>query len=108
VRTLSGRIRSWPEGREPKLTELLNTRVQGTAADIMKRALSLLHAALTGTDAKLLCCIHDELLVEASKAHVDEVAEIVEGTMKEAGSRFLRHVPLDVEVIIAQNWAGKK
>jgi DNA polymerase-1 len=108
VRTLSGRIRLWPEGREPKLTELLNTRVQGTAADIMKRALSLLHVALTGTDAKLLCCIHDELLVEAPKAHAEEVAEIVEGTMKEAGSRFLRHVPLDVEVVLAENWGGEK
>ena len=107
VRTLSGRIRSWPEGREPKLTELLNTRVQGTAADIMKRVLSLLHAALTGTDAKLLCCIHDELLVEAPRAHAEEVAEIVEGTMKEAGSRFLRRVPLEVEVALAKNWAGK-
>ena len=108
VRTLSGRIRSWPGGQEPKLTELLNTRVQGTAADIMKCALALLHVALTGTDVKLLCCIHDELLVEAPKAQAEEVAEIVENTMKEAGRRFLRHVPLDVEVVLAQNWAGKK
>jgi DNA polymerase-1 len=107
VRTLSGRIRLWPEGREPKLTELLNTRVQGTAADIMKRALTMLHVALTGTDAKLLCCVHDELLVEAPRAQAEEMAEIVETTMKEAGSRFLRHVPLEVEVILAQNWAGK-
>ena len=107
VRTLSGRIRWWPEGREPKLTELLNTRVQGTAADIMKHALTLLHVALTGTDAKLLCCIHDELLVEAPRARAEEMAEIVEGTMKEAGSRFLRRVPLEVEVILAENWAGK-
>ena len=108
VRTLSGRIRSWPEGQEPKLTELLNTRVQGTAADIMKHAMALLHSELTETDAKLLCCIHDELLVEAPKAQAEEVAEIVENTMKEAGRRFLRHVPLDVEVVLSQNWAGKK
>ncbi len=107
VRTLSGRIRLWPEGREPKLTELLNTRVQGTAADIMKHALTLLHAALAGTDAKLLCCVHDELLVEAPRAQTEEVAEIVEVTMKEAGSRFLRHVPLEVKVVLAQNWAGE-
>ena len=105
---MSGRIRSWPEGQEPKLTELLNTRVQGTAADIMKHALALLHVALEGTDAKLLCCIHDEVLVEAPKVQADEVAEIVENTMKEAGNRFLRHVPLEVEVTIAHNWAGEK
>ena len=107
VRTLSGRIRSWPEGREPKLTELLNTHVQGTAADIMKHALALLHAELMGTDAKLLCCVHDELLMEAPKAQAEKVAGIVESSMKEAGKRFLQHVPLDVEVTIAQNWAGK-
>jgi DNA polymerase-1 len=108
VRTLNGRIRSWPEGRGPKLTELLNTRVQGTAADIMKHALARLHVALTGTDAKLLCCVHDELLVEAPKAQAEEMTVIVGATMKKAGSRFLQHVPLEVEVILTQNWAGKK
>jgi len=73
----------------------------------MKHALALLCTGLTGTNAKLLCCVHDELLVEAPKAQAEEVAGIVESSMKEAGRRFLRHVPLDVEVIIAQNWAGK-
>ena len=82
--------------------------MQGTAADIMKHALALLHSELTGTDVKLLCCIHDELLVETPKVQAVEVAEIVENIMKEAGKRFLRHVPLDVEVVLAQNWAGKK
>ena len=89
------------------LTELLNTRVQGTAADIMKRAVTSLHEAL-GTRAKIVCCVHDELLVEALQARAAEVAEAVAYHMRAAGNEFLRNVPLDVDVAIARSWAGKK
>jgi len=106
IRTLSGRIRRWADGQDPKLTELLNTRVQGTAADIMKRAVSSLHEALS-TKAKIVCCVHDELLVEAPQARAAEVAETVAYHMRAAGNEFLRTVPLDVDVAIARSWAGK-
>ena len=108
IRTLSGRVRRWADDEEPKLTELLNTRVQGTAADIMKRAMTLLHGALENTEAKIVCCVHDELLVEAPQTCAAEVAEIVAQHMKTAGSEFLRHVPLEVELATARNWAGKE
>jgi len=106
VRTLSGRIRRWPDGQDPKLTELLNTRVQGTAADIMKRAVTSLHEALVER-AKIVCCVHDELLVEAPQVRAAEVAETVAYHMRAAGNEFLRNVPLDVDVAIARSWAGK-
>jgi DNA polymerase I-like protein with 3'-5' exonuclease and polymerase domains len=106
IRTLSGRIRRWPDGQDPKLTELLNTRVQGTAADIMKRAVTSLHEAL-GARAKIVCCVHDELLVEAPRARAAEVAETVAYHMRAVGNEFLRNVPLDVDVAIARSWAGK-
>jgi DNA polymerase I-like protein with 3'-5' exonuclease and polymerase domains len=106
IRTLSGRIRRWADGQDPKLTELLNTRVQGTAADIMKRAVTSLHEAL-GTRAKIVCCVHDELLVEAPQARAAEVAEAVAYHMRAAGNEFLRNVPLDVDAAIARSWAGK-
>jgi DNA polymerase-1 len=106
IRTLSGRIRRWADGQDPKLTELLNTRVQGTAADIMKRAVTSLHEALSAR-AKIVCCVHDELLVEAPQARAAEVAETVAYHMRAAGNEFLRTVPLDVDVAIARSWAGK-
>ena len=107
IRTLSGRVRRWPTGREPKLTELLNTRVQGTAADIVKRALTLLHERLEGSGARTVCCVHDELLVEAPTAWAEETAETVMQCMQTAAHGFLRRVPLEVEVVVAENWAGK-
>jgi DNA polymerase-1 len=107
IRTLSGRIRRWADGQEPKLTELLNTRVQGTAADIMKRALTPLHEALGSTRAKIVCCVHDELVVEAPQVRAAEVAETVAYHMRGAGAEFLRNVPLDVDVAIARSWAEK-
>jgi DNA polymerase-1 len=106
IRTLSGRIRRWADGQDPKLTELLNTRVQGTAADIMKRAVTSLHEALS-TKAKIVCCVHDELLVEAPQVRAAEVAETVAYHMRAAGNEFLRNVPLDVDVAIARSWAEK-
>ncbi|MGZ7130623.1 MAG: DNA polymerase [Halobacteriota archaeon] len=107
VRTLSGRIRRWADGQDPKLTELLNTRVQGTAADIMKKAVTSLHEALSAR-AKIVCCVHDELLVEAPQARAVEVAETVAYHMRAAGDELLRNVPLDVDVAIARSWAGKE
>ena len=107
IRTLSGRIRRWADGQDPKLTELLNTRVQGTAADIMKRAVASLHEALGPTRAKIVCCVHDEVLVEVPQVRAAEVAETVVYHMRAAGNEFLRNVPLDVDVAIARSWAGK-
>ncbi|MGZ4902108.1 MAG: DNA polymerase [Halobacteriota archaeon] len=108
VRTLSGRIRRWMGGEEPKLTELLNTRVQGTAADIMKRALSLLHGTLEGTEARIICCVHDELLVETPLVCAPEIADTVSHYMRTAGDEFLQNVPLDVDVTTATSWADKQ
>jgi len=47
------------------------------------------------------------LLVEAPQARAAEVAETVAYQMRAAGNEFLRNVPLDVDVAIAQSWAGK-
>ncbi len=107
VRTLSGRTRRWMEGDEPKLTELLNTRVQGTAADIMKRALGLLHGTLEGTEARIICCVHDELLVETPLVCAPEIADMVNHYMRAAGEEFLKNVPLDVDMTTATSWADK-
>jgi DNA polymerase-1 len=107
IRTLSGRIRRWADGQDPKLTELLNTRVQGTAADIMKRAVTSLHEALGPTGAKIVCCVHDEVLVEVPQTRAAEIAETVAYHMRAAGAELLRNVPLDVDVAIGRTWAGK-
>lgn len=78
-----------------------------TAADIMKRAVTSLHEALSPTRAKIVCCVHDEVLVEAPQVRAAEIAETVAYHMRAAGNEFLRNVPLDVDVAIARSWAEK-
>ncbi len=43
-----------PYGDVPKITEMLNSPIQGTSADIIKKALCLLHEKLTGTEIKVV------------------------------------------------------
>jgi DNA polymerase I-like protein with 3'-5' exonuclease and polymerase domains len=73
----------------------------------MKRALTSLHEALSSTRAKIVCCVHDELVVEAPQVRAAAIAETVAYHMRSAGAEFLRNVPLDVDVAIARSWAGK-
>ena len=73
VRTLLGRRRFLPSGREnwwQRLTTLLNTPVQGTAGDGLKRALLRLSRELPD-DSCIVAAIHDEIIVECP----EEVAE---------------------------------
>jgi DNA polymerase-1 len=101
-RTLSGRRHRWPT--QLPLTELLNTPVQGTGADILKRALALLPAALTGTGARIVGTVHDEIILEAPKARAEEAATRLEAVLQQAGRTYLTRVPIEVEVVIANNW----
>jgi DNA polymerase I-like protein with 3'-5' exonuclease and polymerase domains len=104
-RTLSGRRRQW--ATQPPLTELLNTPVQGTGADILKRTLGLLHPALQGTGTRIIATVHDEIVLEALKTRAEEVAAQLEHIIKQAGAAYLTRIPLEVEVRIAKNWAKK-
>lgn len=63
MRTMGDRLWRWQD--EPKLTELLNTPIQGTAADITKAALAKLPIALKEIGARLIGPVHDEILLEA-------------------------------------------
>jgi DNA polymerase-1 len=62
TRTIAGRRRQWEKW--PWVTSRSNTPVQGTAADILKRALGLLPEALNGTEARIIATIHDEIILE--------------------------------------------
>jgi DNA polymerase-1 len=105
VRTLRGRRRLWPS--KPPATELLNTPVQGTAADITKKALAMLPEALNGTGAKIVGTVHDEIIFEAPQERARQAALILKETMKNAGREYLRQVPIEVDVSIADSWADK-
>jgi DNA polymerase I-like protein with 3'-5' exonuclease and polymerase domains len=81
-----------------------NTPIQGTSADILKRALRLLKDELRGTNAQIVNIIHDEIVVEADADEAEDVAEKVERAMCAAGEEYVKTVPVKVETEIADEW----
>ena len=83
--------------------EAINMPIQGCAADIMKQAMIDLHAALKkeGLKSRMLLQVHDELVLEAPKAEVNQVATLTREVMSQA---FELKVPLKVDVEVGQNW----
>ncbi len=85
----------------------MNSPIQGSAADIIKIAMINTRNALkaAGIDAKLILQVHDELVVEASRACADEAAEILRREMENAVSLS---VPLSVELTVGDTWYENK
>src|SRR5256714_1733350 len=81
-----------------------NTPIQGTSADILKRALRLLEDQLRDTSARIVNIIHDEIVVEVDAGEAEPVAEKVERAMCAAGEEYLQTVPVKVETEIADEW----
>ena len=103
INNRNGQIRSAAE------RVAVNMPIQGTAADILKRAMIDLHAALARSGARergrMILTVHDELLVEVREDAVDEIAEIVRDSMESAASL---EVPLTVDVGVGANWKDAK
>jgi len=81
-----------------------NTPIQGTSADILKRALKLLRDELRETNAKVVNIIHDEIVVESDADEAQDIAEKVERVMRLAGEEYVKTVPVKVETEIADEW----
>jgi DNA polymerase-1 len=81
-----------------------NTPIQGTSADILKRALRLLKDELRDTTARIVNIIHDEIVVEADADQAIEISHKVERAMCAAGEEYLKTVPVKVETEIADEW----
>jgi len=81
-----------------------NAPIQGTSADILKRALRLLNDELRPTSAKIVNIIHDEIVVEVDEDEAPAVAQTVERAMCAAGEEYLTTVPVKVESQIASAW----
>ncbi len=110
--TLFGRRRYLPELKSDnfRIRQMgermaLNAPIQGTAADIIKKAMISLDSRLDPERARLLLQIHDELVLECPEEHTDEVAELTRTTMERVVSLA---VPLKVDVTTATNLAEAK
>ena len=115
VKTMFGRRRLAPDlnNRNQQLRsraerEATNLPIQGTAADILKRAMIDVHAALpslAGGRTRMILTVHDELLFEAPKETADESAAALRELMERA---VPLRVPLTVDVGIGENWKEAK
>jgi DNA polymerase-1 len=85
----------------------VNMPIQGTAADILKRAMIDVDRALAERHARarMILTVHDELLFEAPAGEAAEVADLVQRTMSSA---VALRVPLDVDVGIGPTWKDAK
>ena len=110
VETLMGRRRYVPELRAENWNVrqfgervAQNTPIQGTAADLMKKAMIDVQAALDGADtgAEMLLQVHDELLFEVPEVEVDAVRDLVIARMEDAVEL---NVPLVTDWGIGANW----
>jgi DNA polymerase-1 len=114
VRTLFGRRRLVPNltSRNYQIKaaaerETVNMPIQGTAADILKRAMIDLHDALprAGLRTRMILTVHDELLFEVPVEEADAATSVVRDRMEHAVSLS---VPLTVDIGVADNWRDAK
>lgn len=111
VRTLLGRRRSVPDinsanrmlsTRAERVA--INTPIQGTAADMIKKAMIEVDRALTSKypNTRMLLQVHDELILEGPKAEIQAASKLVQEIMENV---FDLLVPIVVDCGIADSWA---
>jgi DNA polymerase-1 len=110
VFTAIGR-RRFVVGAKDKYTVRINTRVQGTAGDIVKIAIADLYEQIVKSEpeeAYLISQVHDELIMCVREGTEDKWKKILEDVMVAASDLILPRVPMVVEAHVGNNWAELK
>ncbi len=112
VQTLFGRKIHTPEiaAKGPRASfakrAAINAPIQGTAADVIRRAMVRMPDAIAHLPARMLLQVHDELLFEVPQDHVDETISVAREIMEGAADPA---VHMDVKLVVdagrGQNWA---
>ena len=113
TRTLFGRVRPIPEINSPQPNlrsfaerTVMNTPMQGAAADLIKLAMIELDRRLAdGFQSRMILQVHDELLFESPEKEIPRLTALVKEVME--GVHKLR-VPLIVETKVGPNWRDMK
>jgi DNA polymerase-1 len=114
VETIFGRRAHYPEIRasNPSIRAnneraAINAPIQGSAADIIRRAMVRMDAALAkaGLSARMLLQVHDELIFETPQAEAEATMPVVRTVMENAAMPAVAlRVPLQVDARAASNW----
>jgi DNA polymerase-1 len=110
TRTLFGRLRQIPDidNRNPNLRNIaervaVNSPIQGTAADLIKRAMIQIHRKLKEQElqTKMLLQVHDELVFDVPENEVEVVHKLVKTEMETV---YELSVPIKVDIGTGRNW----
>ena len=110
VKTLFNRKRELPELKNSNYAVrssgermALNTPIQGTSADILKKAMIEVQEAFKKNQlqSKMILQVHDELVFDCKKSELDKVIEIVTDIME---NTYKLNVPLKVDINYGDNW----
>ncbi len=114
VETVFGRRMHFPRIKSPNASERaflerasINAPIQGSAADIIRRAMIRMMPALAGAGlkARMLLQVHDELIFEVPSTEVDATLPLVRKVMEGAAEPAVKlSVPLQVDARAASNW----
>jgi DNA polymerase-1 len=114
VETIFGRRAHYPDIRSsnPSVRAFneraaINAPIQGSAADIIRRAMVKMEAAMSKArlSARMLLQVHDELIFEVEDAEIEPTLPVVVSTMEQAAMPAIAmRVPLKVDVRAAHNW----
>ena len=114
VETIFGRRCHFPAIRSGNPSErafverqAINAPIQGSAADIIRRAMVRMDTALeaAGLKASMLLQVHDELVFEVPEGEVDRALPVIKRVMEDATHPALQlKVPLAVDARAAANW----
>jgi DNA polymerase-1 len=114
VETIFGRRAHYPEIRSsnPQVRSFneraaINAPIQGSAADIIRRAMVRMEQALQSANlsARMLLQVHDELIFEVEDAEIEKTLPVITATMEQAAMPAIAmKVPLKVDARAASNW----
>jgi len=102
-RYVSGIDSAIPSKRNAAKRIAVNTPIQGSAADIIKKAMLVLHQELIrlGLRSKMVLQIHDELVVDVPRSELDQVVPLIRDVMENV---VKLDVPLVVDIGVGNNW----
>jgi DNA polymerase-1 len=87
-----------------------NAMIQGAAAELFKMWAVTVRARTAGLDARIVLCLHDELVVHAPRQHADTVAQLVETALDEAVRRWApgTTVRFLADIAVVGRWSDAK
>ncbi|MCA1748676.1 MAG: DNA polymerase I, partial [Sphingomonadales bacterium] len=102
---LTSRIQHERQGAE---RAAINAPIQGTSADIIKRAMARMGPALEKAglgEVRMLLQVHDELVFELPEKHVESASSVINDVMASAAEPFVKlSVPLGIDIGTGANW----